>query len=636
MGRLLGATDGEQTPVLSVYPERENSRVDFSQQTAVFFHKAEDDDIIQVRLPRRGRLPTRGWIRLENDTGDASQIRRQRQATETLRSMRLLLEQLHDPRAVRGLPNRWRHVAKDLKGRGPEITREMLVSEPFYALHGPPGTGKTTVASIAITAALRDNPGLRVLVTSQSHHALDNLGQHIMSQCAEQRVEPVAIRIASERARAHDKVTLDTLRPEAQASARARAIQRSMKRALERDKLADGRPLTPALRTLVGQWRDQARRIEPEIRDRLRRGANLVFATTGACTEDQVGTGDVGGLYDWVIVEEAARAWPTELAMPLVRGRRWTLIGDHLQLPAFDEMTVQKVLDLCQDSDDEGLRVHGERIKTYLQVYRLFATLFARRAKRLANAKLVEPLAELDLQFRMHPDIAALVSRAFYRTRIDPNTGEETTHNEGWLRTPTHEDFRKKHLHHLTAPAFLRQRALVWIDTEGWEDADDQRAWKNTGEVHLVSTLLHAMRPVPQSPDNEDFFALLTPYTLQKKALEASELPPWAQGRVHTVDSFQGREADIVVVSMVRSVHRADRPEANIGYLISPNRINVLLSRARKLLVIVGRFSHFEAQATEHPEREDLAFWGHIAAELRRQQAVVPATVLKQHQKRRR
>ena len=95
---------------------------------------------------------------------------------------------------------------------------------------------------------------------------------------------------------------------------------------------------------------------------------------------------------------------------------------------------------------------------------------------------------------------------------------------------------------------------------------------------------------------------------------------------MNTVDSFQGREADTVVVSLVRSTQRDDRrPEANIGYLVSPNRTNVLLSRARKLLIIVGRLAHFEKQAALNPDRKDILFWRSIVEEVRRQGAVVSA-----------
>ena len=176
----------------------------------------------------------------------------------------------------------------------------------------------------------------------------------------------------------------------------------------------------------------------------------------------------------------------------------------------------------------------------------------------------------------------------------------------------------------------MKGRALIWIDTDGVEDTNDQRAWSNEGEANVVKQLLDRMRPAPLPPsrteDDDDVFALLTPYHAQREILARVDLPEWAASRLHTVDSFQGREADTVVVSLVRSTQRDDRrPEANIGYLVSPNRTNVLLSRARKLLIIVGRIAHFERQPTLNPDRRDIQFWSSIIAELRQQGAVVSA-----------
>jgi superfamily I DNA and/or RNA helicase len=74
---------------------------------------------------------------------------------------------------------------------------------------------------------------------------------------------------------------------------------------------------------------------------------------------------------------------------------------------------------------------------------------------------------------------------------------------------------------------------------------------------------------------------------------------------VATVPAYQGRDADVVVVSLVRDRPRGapDRPWERIGYLTQPELINVMLSRARDLLVVVGRFAHFRDCGVDHWER---------------------------------
>lgn len=634
MGRLFEGLDSEGTAPLVIYSDVDG-KPDYRMGIVarVLFGRRLDDDAVQVRLtdPARG-FPEAGWIQSDDDRGSYSQLRRQEEAVQELLKTRALLHQLHSPTAVKGIRARWRGVGDDLKGRSPDIVKDMLSSEPFYALHGPPGTGKTTVASVAIAAHIRADRSQRVLVSSQSHYALDNLAVRILARCRAENMDVVAVRIASDHAVAEQKVhrRLESLRPERLASAMVDAIQRSCRIALDDGRLPDGRSLDAETKKLVGEWMEQAPRVELEVQDRIRRGANLVFATTGACTERNVATGGTAGLYDWVVVEEAARAWPTELALPLVRGLRWTLIGDHFQLPAFDELSLHRFLDLCSRTEDEDLQLHGARAKDYLEVFRIFANLFDKRAQRQEErpktSRLVEPLDELDLQFRMHPDICRIVSRAFYRERIDPSNGDMTSHADGWLRT----DIEKTSTPHgFSTPACLKGRAVVWIDTDGVEDTNDQRAWSNEGEANVVRELLERLRPAPVPPpkeEDDEVFAILTPYHAQRETLARANLPSWAAMRLHTVDSFQGREADTVVVSLVRSTQRDEhRPEANIGYLVSPNRTNVLLSRARKLLIVVGRIAHFERQPLLNPDRKDIQFWSSIIAEVRRQGAVVSA-----------
>jgi hypothetical protein len=631
MGRLF---EGLDSALLTIYADV-NGRPDYRTVVAkVLLNRRFDDDTVQVRLTNSVQgIPEAGWIRPDEDRGSYSQLQRQEEAVQELLQTRALLHQLHGPTAVKGIRTRWRGVGDDLKGRSPDIVKDMLSCEPFYALHGPPGTGKTTVASVAVAAHLRADRSQRVLVSSQSHYALDNLAVRILARCRADNMDIVAVRIASDHAVAEKKVhrRLEALRPERLASATVDGIRRACRQALDDGQLPDGRSLDAETTKLIAEWMEQAPRVELEVQDRIRRGANLVFATTGGCTERNVATGGTAGLYDWVVVEEAARAWPTELALPLVRGLRWTLIGDHFQLPAFDELSVHRFLDLCGQTDDEELQLHGARTKDYLEVFRVFASLFDKRAQRREErpktSRLVEPLDELDLQFRMHPDICRIVSRAFYRERIDPDNGELTSYPDGWLRTDTEKTSTP---HAFSQPGFLKERALIWIDTDGVADTNDQRAWSNEGEAEVVKQLLDRMRPAPLPPsrtdDDDDVFALLTPYHAQREMLARVDLPEWAASRLHTVDSFQGREADTVVVSLVRSTQRDDRrPEANIGYLVSPNRTNVLLSRARKLLIIVGRIAHFERQPTLNPDRRDMQFWSSIIAEVRRQGAVVSA-----------
>jgi hypothetical protein len=629
MGRLFEELDGERTTLVAVFDDRDG-RPNFTDGAVatLVFERRLDDNTLRLQAPAGGRgLPARGWLRPEGDAGIHMQLRRQEHAVQELLASRSLMHQLHNPSTIKGLRARWEHAGAELGNhRSRQIVQDMLRCEPFYALHGPPGSGKTTVTATAVVEHLKVEPGQRVLISSQSHNALDNLARRILARCGE---DVVAVRILSDHAVAEEKPHPEMLRrrPEMLATAAVERITQACKRRLAPDHREDGLVVDDALRQLLEEWMKVAPGVELELCDRIRRGASLVFATTGACTPREVGAAGASGMYDWVIVEEAARAWPAELALPLVRGLRWTLIGDHFQLPAFDDLVVHKFLELCAASDDEELRAHGERSSDYHAVFRLFASLFDHRAQRRrerpANVQLTEPLDELDEQFRMHPDICRIVSRSFYRERVDRQTGALKVYEDGWLTTAA----SAKRPHNRELPRFLRGRAAVWLDTAEVPHCADQRAWKNPGEAEVIRRLLEEMVPVPGGRDED--FALLTPYNAQVELLRRTDLPAWALPRIYTTDGFQGREAEIVVVSLVRSVQRSpDRPEANIGHLVSPNRVNVLLSRARTLLIVVGRFEHFVQQAQSNRERGDVSFWKTVTDTFLEQDGVVSAADL--------
>src|SRR5262249_35160794 len=159
---------------------------------------------------------------------------------------------------------RWSGAGNDLRGRSPDIVKDMLSSEPFYGLHGPPGTGKTTVASVAVAAHLRADPSQRILISSQSHYALDNLALRVLERCRADVPNVVAARGASTHAIAEEKVhpRMEALLPERQATETAERIQRDSKRFLEEGCLPDGRPLDAALKAITTEWMQQAPRVE--------------------------------------------------------------------------------------------------------------------------------------------------------------------------------------------------------------------------------------------------------------------------------------------------------------------------------------------------------------------------------------
>ncbi|MFK0120881.1 AAA domain-containing protein [Streptomyces sp. NPDC090994] len=616
--------------------------------------RADADSVTVIALNGQA-LPERGWIRPAGDRGTEIQLRRMARGVEALRQKHGLMRALHSPSSIRLSRGQWSHEdeerTKHLKGNATSVIGEMLDYHPFYALQGPPGTGKTTVATHAVQQYLRAEPGARVLVSAQSNHALDHLGIRLAEQLQEEIDEGKVLllrelqdsRGPGELPPALRPYTLSTLTEQL----KTKIIDAARDTAVAAE---DDTELSDAEQHLREEWARIVNGNELEISDRIKAGANIVLATCSIAGTLNDDIRDANDVFDWVIIEEAAKAWPTEIIMPLVLGVRWTLIGDHRQLGPHRATDLAGFLaGLASNKSDEIVR-HVKATDRYLRHMALFGSLFAeptgdatgeddgngegsaarkagavkprprpmpvpppRRAAEPRSPAEPRPLNRLVSQFRMHPSIAEPVARTFYQQRTEG--GKIVKDDKGlpvsFLESPPTQD---KRLHGLRRPDFLRDMPLVWLDTSLRDDCKDQPYWSNPGEAAMVRDLVVTLRQQRTAPQD---LALLTPYAQQKKLLRKRLEERGLQDEVHTVHSFQGQEADLVVVSLVRSVEQGPHPRQNVGHVAQPELVNVLLSRARQLLVVVGDLRHFE----KHGGRN----WQTVIDVFGNQKAIVPA-----------
>ncbi|GAA4785796.1 hypothetical protein GCM10023200_19710 [Actinomycetospora chlora] len=569
------------------------------------------DRVVLRRKPGSAPVPEKGWLRSRDDRGTAVALDRQRDAAYELFRFRTLTSQLRNPRTIRTFEHHWADAGADLAGDGGDAVREMLVCEPFAAIQGPPGTGKTRVAATAIAAYLDRHPTARVLVSAQSNYALDNLAAGVLRAIGatdtngrptdegHSHVSPIPLRVVSRAVGALDRVADDV-----EQWTRSPLADRQQSR-LHRH--VDGvlhdreRRLSEGLRSVLKDWQELlapgGESVLPELSDRLHRGANLIFATCATSTPDLLFP-NAAVVFDWVVVEEAAKAWPTELAIPLVRGLRWTLIGDHFQLPAHRRTDVERFLDSCIADPHEGIALVGEERDRYLAALDLFGSLFTEDRTASRNPP---PLKRMATQFRMRKPIGDLVSRVFYPLEPQP-TGEGRPTDglpAGGLETFWDPDpDRRIPPIRLRSPRELDGESLVWLDTAGIASCRDHTRWYNAGEAAIVVQLLQRLQPFPRPQEDgygDSPLAILSPYLEQKRLLSGNSL---AAPHLSTIHAFQGREADMVIVSLVRDTARghvegAPSAQASLGHLTQQELINVMFSRARRQLVIVGRFDHY-------------------------------------------
>jgi hypothetical protein len=558
------------------------------------FEERLDPDTVRLRLHQPTQVSDHGWLRLKDDAGTQAQQRREIKARQALQSLPGLVQTLRSPQAFELTRHRWelpKEVRDNLRGNAQQIIMNILATEPFYALQGPPGSGKTTAVAHAVRLYLEQMRGARVLVSAQSNFALDNLAEALMERMpgelmlrevgkrdGERKVAPAVLKLLI------GNVSADLVKQ----------IKDDLDDRLPPPGAAEESDETRLLR----EWREVLTSARFELTDRIRNGASIVLATTSISALLLQRFRAVDDVFDWVIVEEAAKAWPTEIMIPLVLGTRWTLIGDHRQLGAHRSTDLDAFLRSLEGWEAEEVKAAYQARQDHLKWLGLFKSFFEHAevspgdatAALSASAEEGAATGSLDTLFRMHPKIAEPIRRIFYPR--EPRFREE----DGFWASDLQADWGEPKEHGLIRPQDFVGHPLIWVDTEGMPRCRCKPLWSNDGEVELVERIVDLMRPEPEPPGatGKGSLAILTPYHDQQQKLARRGL---LAKRVSTVHSFQGREADRVVVSLVRDVYVDDNPRNNVGLLAQEEVINVLLSRAKSLLVLVGNFAHFEEHA---------------------------------------
>ncbi|MEY3162967.1 MAG: DNA-binding protein [Planctomycetota bacterium] len=422
----------------------------------------------------------------------------------------------------------WFDDALDLSQQ--EAVAHCMRAEDVALVHGPPGTGKTrALVELIRQAAAR---GERVLATAPSNVAVDNLGERLAA-CGLRvvrighpaRVAPGLRELAlSEQVAAADEQRI------------ARDLRREVHDQQRRMMRARTRAERAELRAGLRQLRREQRQLESAIVHGILSAAQVVLATTTGAADPALGD----RTFDLCVVDEAAQALEAACWMPMLRSRKAVLAGDHWQLPP----TVRS---------ERALR--GGLARTLFE--RLALGPFGPAATRM-----------LQVQYRMHASIQDWPSRRHYEGRLTP-APQVASHllvdlpgvqPDGTVEAPL---------------LFLDSAGCGFEETAGDEDGSRSNEGEAERLVRHVQQLLDA--GVPASA-----IGVISPYQAQVGLLRRS-LAHLPDLEVHTVDGFQGREKEALVVSLVRSNERGE-----VGFLSDRRRINVAFTRARRHLCVLG------------------------------------------------
>tara|TARA_B100001750_G_scaffold231987_1_gene230668 strand:- start:1132 stop:3150 length:2019 start_codon:yes stop_codon:yes gene_type:complete len=399
-------------------------------------------------------------------------------------------------------------------------------------IQGPPGTGKTHTA-VRILAAWARNGAGPILAVADSNVAVDNLLEGLLERGVKaiRLGQPVKVReslrvatMAAQMSEHHLREDVDTL------------IELN-ESAMRRLPALKGKEKGLAHRDIKKGWKE-VRRIENQMRDDILEHAQVICATC-------VGVGDRlldSRRFPLVLLDEATQATEPASLIPLTKGARHVvLVGDHQQLPP----TV-----ISRRAEEEGL------------ARSLFERLVALGA----------PSTMLTTQYRMHPVIREWPSERFYGGQLEDGVSAKERPAPAGFVWPDWD-----------AP-------VAFIPVEGAEDTSPDGASKqNMDEAGLAVRVVDMLLSGGDLTPND--IGVVTPYSGQVRLL--NDLFEAAGGReqheryhgleIKTVDGYQGREKDVIVLSAVRANEAGE-----MGFLTDRRRLNVAITRARRGLIVLG------------------------------------------------
>ncbi len=404
-------------------------------------------------------------------------------------------------------------------------------SNPVVAVQGPPGTGKTRVLAEVLRELCRQ--GLRVLVTAPSNTAVDNLCKAVTDL-------PVL------RFGYIDKVD-----------------------ACIRDAC----------------WAGDGDNVDAFIKKSRNGRAGAVYAATHVRgIFDRIITRDFleRGLFDAVVFDEAGMTRMDEFLLCAAMGKRVILFGDQQQLPPFP-LSEQVLKDLEKEHPRLPARTRS--------VIDSGALEWLRRNRQA-------PLILLQRTYRcQNPRLMRFSSTLFYHARV------RTSDTAEYFRLPYHKRQAAYPPSTLgfystsSLPESVRRETLVFDDAHiGIENLCEARVCRHVllsaltrhdpGEISIITPYKRQVRRIRSLLDYDAMVHLLP------RPVPREKWNSFLKDRIATVDSFQGGESDLVIISYVRS-----NPDGGIGFVDNPNRINVAHTRCRKELLIIGDLECLKRQA---------------------------------------
>ena len=441
-----------------------------------------------------------------------------------------------------------------------QAVKKAIYSNNISLIQGPPGTGKTSVITelvqqIMVKAAVSDMPP-KILIVSQSHTAVDNILEKLSSWNDAKKLKIVRI---GHKKNVSDSVASQYLVDAIKDDIFANIFASSSKFIDEKigifspndvddDRVKESKKASFAIwkkaEVLHEDWLKRCGDYNA-LRYQIVNTATIIAGTCIGFLSDE----NVRDMtFDYVIIDEAAKATTPELLVSIIKADKIVLVGDQNQLAPFADASLSELsTSLVKDPK-----------------YRIFDILYDSLPDTHKQF--------LATQYRMCSPIGNLISSVFYDGKIITGISDED----------------RQH----TVLRFLG-KSIVWINTSQVRNHDARKAAGgssyNLTEVQIIRKILDEMN----RQENADVLdvGIITAYKAQKESINKvfrnGNFKNIGNVDINTLDAFQGRENDIIIYSTVRT-------DGNIEFLQEKERVNVAFSRAKELLVICGDMDFIE------------------------------------------
>ncbi|WP_226389434.1 DEAD/DEAH box helicase [Penaeicola halotolerans] len=528
--------------------------------------------------------------------------------------------------------NEWQDFENNLFSQSLNESQRQAIYKSLYAdelalIQGPPGTGKSTAIAEIIWQHIRKEPKQKILLTSETNLAVDNAIDRLKNG-QNNVVKPIRFGNTDNLESEGYFYSLEAIENWQKSNSNENnTVSQWVNNIADRVKFQNDELIDSAL----DKWKNHLQKPNTQTKklfaEKYLEYVNLIGATGSSIGKlnsenkwtsffrsylnvfnrksyqenDYKSCNRTNINFDTVIMDEASKATPPELALPVLFGKKSIIVGDHRQLPPM--IDGEEIKDLLVSIGEKALA------KT-LSHKEFEISQFERLFKDIDDSI----KGTFDTQYRMHPAINEAISQ-FYKDDGGLKCGlplEETYHNSFDKWDSRYHGLQYKNI-------LTPETHTIWVNVTTPE-IQEGTSRVNFGEIEAIDNILNVLK---NSSGKNEFDQWLSNKSLEEKQIglisfygkqihyinkmlkeKHSEVPI----RLSTVDRFQGMERNIIIVSMVRSNKLASfqgqQPDEiygelgyplqeSLGFAESPNRLNVALSRARRLLIVVGNSEHF-------------------------------------------